>query len=241
LGGKINVVESEDSVLLFSNMGSFIPGTIENVIRADAPESKYRNSFLAHAMVNLNMIDTIGSGIKRMFTIQRKKFFPLPEYSLTDNQVKVTITGKILDMKYARKLAQMPTLALEDIMLLDKIQKRQVLEGEDIKRLRQKKLIEGRKPNLHISSGVADKTDQKVDYMKMKGIDDAYCKKIIVDYLGEFYEGKREDFENLLVDKLPDILDEQQKKDKIKNLLQALRKSGVISCLGKRWQMSKGK
>ena len=62
--------ESEDSVLLFSNMGSFIPGTIENVIRSDAPESRYRNSFLAHAMVNLNMIDTIGSGIKRMFTIQ---------------------------------------------------------------------------------------------------------------------------------------------------------------------------
>lgn len=241
LGGKINVVESEDSVLLFSNMGSFIPGTIENVIRSDAPESRYRNSFLAHAMVNLNMIDTIGSGIKRMFTIQRKKFFPLPEYSLTDNLVKVAITGKILDMKYARKLAQMPNLALGDIMLLDKVQKRQVLEDTDIKRLRKKKLIEGRKPNLHISSRVAGKTDQKVDYMKMKGIDDAYCKKIIVDYLGEFSEGRREDFEKLLLDKLPDILDEQQKKDKVKNLLQSLRRSGVIRCLGKEWKMSKGK
>ncbi len=63
LGGKINVVESEDSVLVFSNMGSFIPGTIENVIASDAPESRYRNSFLANAMVNLNMIDTIGSGV----------------------------------------------------------------------------------------------------------------------------------------------------------------------------------
>jgi ATP-dependent DNA helicase RecG len=239
LGGKINVVESEDSVLLFSNMGSFIPGSIENVIRSNAPESRYRNSFLAHAMVNLNMIDTIGSGIKRMFTIQRKKFFPLPEYSFTDNLVKVAITGKIVDMNYARKLAQVPSLALEDILLLDKVQKCKILSDTEIKRLRKRKLIEGRKPNLHISSRVAGKTDQKVDYMKMKGIDDSYCKKIIVDYLLQFSEGMKSDFEKVLLDKLPDILDEQKKKNKIKNALQDLRKSGVIRAIGRKWRMSK--
>ncbi len=239
LGGKINVVESEDSVLLFSNMGSFIPGSIENVIRSNAPESRYRNSFLAHAMVNLNMIDTIGSGIKRMFTIQRKKFFPLPEYSFTDNLVKVAITGKIVDMNYARKLAQVPSLALEEIMLLDKVQKCKMLSDTEIKRLRKRKLIEGRKPNLHISSRVAGKTDQKVDYMKMKGIDDSYCKKIIVDYLLQFSEGMKSDFEKVLLDKLPDILDEQKKKNKIKNALQDLRKSGVIMAIGRKWRMSK--
>ncbi len=241
LGGKINVVEREDSVLVFANMGSFIPRTIENVITADAPESRYRNSFLAHAMVNLNMIDTIGSGIKRMFTIQRKKFFPLPEYSFANNQVKVEITGKVLDMKYARKLAQMPSLGLADIMLLDKVQKQKDLDAEEIRRLKNKKLIEGRKPNFHISSQVAEKTGQAADYMKMRGIDDEYCKKIILDYLQKFLEGKRTDFEKILLDKLPDVLDEQQKKDKVKNLLQGLRKSGVINCLGKVWQMSKGK
>ncbi len=32
LGGKINVIENEDSLLIFVNMGSFIPQTIENVI-----------------------------------------------------------------------------------------------------------------------------------------------------------------------------------------------------------------
>jgi ATP-dependent DNA helicase RecG len=239
LGGKINVVENEDSVLLFSNMGSFIPGSIEKVIRSDAPESRYRNSFLVHAMVNLNMIDTIGSGIKRMFTIQRKKFFPLPEYSFTDNLVKVEITGKIMDMNYARKLAQVPSLTLEDIMLLDKVQKCKMLSDTEIKRLRKRKLIEGRKPNLHISSRVAGKTDQKVDYMKMKGIDDSYCKKIIVDYLLQFSEGLKSDFEKVLLDKLPDILDEQKKKNKIKNALQDLRKSGVIMAIGRKWRMSK--
>ena len=40
------------------------------------------------------MIDTIGSGIKKMFVIQRNKFFPLPEYSFDKGRVKVEITGK---------------------------------------------------------------------------------------------------------------------------------------------------
>lgn len=75
---RINVVETPDS-LLFSNGGAFIPQTIENVIEKDAPQRYYRNTFLCTAMVNLNMIDTIGSGIKRMFVCQRKRLFPLPD------------------------------------------------------------------------------------------------------------------------------------------------------------------
>ncbi|WP_327849385.1 ATP-binding protein, partial [Anoxybacillus ayderensis] len=59
------------------------------------------NRFLAEAMVNLNMIDTIGSGIKKMFLEQRKRFFPMPDYDLSEpNKVKVTIYGKILDYNY---------------------------------------------------------------------------------------------------------------------------------------------
>jgi len=241
LGGKINVVENEDSLLTFLNIGSFIPQTIQNVIHSDAPEALYRNNFLANAMFNLNMIDTIGSGIKRMFIIQRKKFFPLPEYTLTDNQVKVVITGKILDLNYANKIAHLPNLALDEIMLLDKVQKQKPLNNDEIKQLRSKNLIEGRKPNFHISSNVAIKTGQKVDYFNMRGIDDDYCKKIITDYLKKFSTGSRMDFEKILLDKLPDILDEKQKKNKVKNMLQDLRKSGVINNIEKIWRMSNKK
>ena len=94
----------------------FIPESVEQVIEADAPESRYRNPFLSNAMVNLNLIDTIGSGIKRMYNIQRNKFFPLPDYDLGKHSVKVTIIGKILDTKYAVKLAQMPNLSLHEII-----------------------------------------------------------------------------------------------------------------------------
>lgn len=239
LGGGINIVETEESELFFSNKGSFIPQSVENVITTDAPESRYRNKFLSNAMVSLNMIDTIGSGIKKMFIIQRKKFFPLPEYTLSDNQVKVEITGKVLDMNYARKLVQMPELKLDEIMLLDKVQKHKSLEQAEIRHLKKNKLIEGRSPNFYISSKVAQETEQKGEYMKMRGIDDDYCKKMILDYLKNFTEGKRSDFEKILLEKLSAVLDEQQKKNKVKNALQSLRKSGDIINEGQIWRMSK--
>jgi ATP-dependent DNA helicase RecG len=62
---------------------------------------------------------------------------------------------------------------------------------------------------------------------------------MILNYLEKFGEGKREDFESLLLDKLPDVLDIIQKRNKIKNNLQTLRKQGKIDIKGKIWKMSK--
>ena len=60
--GRINVIEIEDEELIFSNYGSFIPGSVEKVVMDDAPEEAYRNPFLANAMFNLKMVDTAGGG-----------------------------------------------------------------------------------------------------------------------------------------------------------------------------------
>ena len=234
LSGKINVVEHEDGKLIFLNSGSFIPSSIEEVVIADAPEPIYRNPFLVEAMINLNMIDAIGSGIKRMFTIQRKKYFPMPEYEFGGNKVKLTITGKIVDINYARKLASMPDLSLIDIIALDKVSKKKSLNDSEIRDLKTKKLIEGRKPNFHISATVAKVTGDKTDYIRQRGIDDDYCQKIILDYLNEFGEGKREDFETILLDKLPDVLDLKQKQNKIKNILQKMKRKRKIRVGDKR-------
>ncbi|WP_298752616.1 RNA-binding domain-containing protein [uncultured Arcobacter sp.] len=241
MGGKINVVEFEDRKLVFANKGAFIPQTIENVLKTDAPEIKYRNKFLAQAMINLNLIDTIGSGIVKMFTIQSKKYFPLPEYELSNDSVKVTIEGKVLDMNYALKLASVPDLSLEEIILLDKVQKGHSLSSDEVKVLKAKNLIEGKRPNLHISSSVAKYTNQEDEYIKLRGIDDTYCQSIILEYLAKFKNATRADFEKILLDKLPDVLDEEQKKNKVKNNLQALRKSGKIEPEGRTWHLSKTK
>ncbi|TNC81834.1 MAG: transcriptional regulator [Oleiphilus sp.] len=239
LGGKISVVEFENDRLCFSNLGSFIPGSVESVIRADAPESRYRNRFLADAMVNLNLIDTIGSGVRKMFIIQKNRLFPLPEYNLANNRVEVTITGRVLDVAYARKLAQIPGLSLEDIMLLDKVQKRKVLSEDEAKNLKGKSLIEGRKPNYHISARLAGHSGDKAEYIRHRGFDDQHYKQLIVGYLEEFGSARRVDINRLLLDKLPDVLDEKQKDNKIRNLLQALKHEGSIEPEGKSWRISK--
>ena len=238
LGGKINIVENEAGELIFSNMGSFIPVSVEQVIKADAPESRYRNSFLANAMVNLNMIDTIGSGIKRMFVIQKNKYFPLPDYDLSNNQVKVKITAKVLDIKYARKIAQLPELSLDEIILLDKVAKQKLLTEEEIKSLKAKKLIEGRKPNFHISSEVAKASGDKARYIKQRGIDDEFYEQLILQYLNKFQVASSADLKKLLLDKLPEILAPKQKENKIRNMLQKMKRNSLIKLNDNReWQL----
>ena len=104
LGGRVNVVEFEDRLVIV-NKGSFLPGDIESVIRRDAPFSIYRNAFLSQAMVSLGMIDTIGSGIKRIFQTQKKRSFPMPDFDLTvPNEVKMMIGNRVLDERYTRML-----------------------------------------------------------------------------------------------------------------------------------------
>ncbi len=78
LSGRVDVVEHEDRLVIV-NKGKFMPGDIESVIRRDTPFSVYRNSFQALAMVGLQMIDTIGSGIKRIFQ-EQKTLFPSPGF-----------------------------------------------------------------------------------------------------------------------------------------------------------------
>ena len=74
-----------NSTLYYGNGGSFIPGTIENALEHKGPQFHYRNEFLCRGMVNFNMIDTVGRGIKKIYTEQRNRFFPMPDYDI-DNE-----------------------------------------------------------------------------------------------------------------------------------------------------------
>ncbi len=229
--GRINVVEMDDQ-LIFTNLGDFIPGSVERVVMEDAPEEHYRNRFLAAAMFNLKMVDTAGGGIKKIFNYQRERFFPMPDYDLSANRVKVTITGKVLDIDYASMLAQNKDLTLEEIIMLDKVQKRQLLSAYEEKHLRSKKLIEGRKPNYYIGIKVAQQTGQKAVYSRNKGFDKGYYLDLIERAVKEHESLNRSDVDALLWDKLPDWMDEKQRKIKINNLLSELRRMGKIKNTG---------
>ena len=108
------------------------------------------------------MIETQGGGIRKLFNFQRQRFFPLPEYDISGGKVKVTIVGKIVDEEFARILVKNPNLSIEDIILLDKVQKKKKLDQTEFKHLKKKGLIDGVRPNIFISAKVAQKTGCKL-------------------------------------------------------------------------------
>jgi ATP-dependent DNA helicase RecG len=229
--GRINVVEKENGELVFTNYGQFIPKSVEHVVIDDAPEELYRNKFLATAMLNLNMVETVGGGIKKMFNFQKARFFPLPEYDLSGNKVKLTIIGKVLDVEFVRVLANNPALTLQEIIALDKVQKKKRLTKEETSHLRQLGFIEGRKPNFYISDKVISKTadsNLKADYIKNRPFDDEHYKRMILGYLKKFGHATRQDLNRLLFDKLSGVLSDKQKHNKIMNLRNALKSKGLI-------------
>lgn len=230
LAGRINVVEMPDS-LLFTNLGEFIPDSIEDVIRKDAPEEIYRNRFLADAMVNCGMIDTIGSGIRKMFLLQKNRFFPLPEYKIykiENPRVKLRIEGKILNPLYTKILISNPETDIETTILLDKVQRKRKVGKQQAKDLRERGFIEGRYPNVYLSASVASETDAKAAYIKNRGLDKAFYKKQIIEHVRKFGTSTRKDIDDLLLKQLPDVLNKQQKKNKVTNLLSELKTEGMI-------------
>lgn len=241
LRGRINVVETPTTIML-TNVGSFLPGDVETVIQQDAPLEIYRNPFLADAMVNLNMIDTQGGGIKKMFQSQAKRYFPLPDYELSNpDRVAVTIRGEILDEKYSALLMERSDLDLWTIILLDKIQKRMSVSHDDHRRLKTLGVVEGRYPNLFISGHVAKITGQEARHIRERGFNKQYYLDLILKLINEHGPVGRKKIDDLMLDKLPEVLTEKQKKDKVHNLLSELSRSGKIYNAGTRydskWQL----
>lgn len=240
LRGRVNIVETPDSLLL-TNVGSFLPGDVEKVIRQDAPLEVYRNPFLAEAMVGLNMIDTQGGGIKRMFQTQRQRFFPLPNFDLSDpDRVAVNLPGRILDEQYTRLLMDRGDLDLWQVILLDRVQKRLPIPHDAYRRLKTAGLVEGRYPHLLIAGPVANAIGQKARHIRERGFDKKYYLDVVVALVRERGPVDRQEVDATLLKKLPEVLTETQKKAKIHNLLAELARGGKIRNTGSRskpqWQ-----
>ena len=228
LRGRINVMEYKDK-LIITNEGNFIPGNVETVLKDGFSSPYYRNQFLANAMVNLNMIDTVGSGIRRIYDIQKEKFFPMPDYDLSEyNRVKVTLYGKIIDEKYSKILFEKTNLDIDEVMLLDRVQKGYEISKEQSDYLRKDNLIEGRYPNIYISSDIAKITNKEKEYIDNKGLDNTYYKDYILTYIEKFGSATREEINNLIYPKLPVNMSEKNKNNRVRYILSLLRKENKI-------------
>ncbi|MEZ6117130.1 MAG: putative DNA binding domain-containing protein [Pirellulaceae bacterium] len=231
---RIIVTETPDDLTIHSS-GRFFEGQLADYTLAQKTPTRYRNRFLADAMVNVNMIDSMGYGIHRMFLEQRKRFYPLPDYDLSQSDaVVVTIPGKVIDPSYTAVLMREHNLPLERVILLDQVQKKRPVEKAEVAKLRREHLVEGRFPNIFVAADVAAATGDKAQYIKNRAFDDEHYKSMIVEYLRKYGHASREDLEQLLMDKLSDVLSEKQKKNKVRNLRTALVNDGQIVNTGSR-------
>jgi ATP-dependent DNA helicase RecG len=210
------IVLEYSNYLIFDNAGSFIPASVEEAIRYDRPQRHYRNPLLVSAMVNLNMIDVIGSGIKKMFTIQRERFFPLPTYNISDKEhTEVTIHGKLINESYSRLLKKHPELSLDDVIALDKIHKNIPVSETELQRLRDLKLVAGLASELQVAGNYA-----KISYQEYK--------QMILNLITLNDSATRDDIVNLIMPTLSPDEPIEKRQRKITNIIARLSKQEKI-------------
>lgn len=237
-GGRILVTEYDDRVM-FSNFGRFLPGDVETAIRLNVPHS-YRNPFLAQAMVELGLMEVQGGGILRMFEIQRQRCFALPDYDLSrPDTVIVTVPGRIIDENYNRLLYDQPDLPLEDVLLLDRVQKSLPISRLDQQRLAEEGLVTGPPESPTIRRPTRDpgnRRDRRATTREQQ-------RDEVLALIARQGPVGRAEIEEVVLPQLPDEFSEARKRTVITNLIQELRRSGRIVNRGPRrkpaWEIAK--
>jgi ATP-dependent DNA helicase RecG len=103
-----------------------------------------------------------------------------------------------------------------------------MLTDDAVKYLRNKKLIEGRKPNFFISKWIAKSVNQQVEYTRNKGLNEDKCEALIVTALEDHKKLSRQKINQLLFDLLPQGLSNEQKRNRVDYILKKLSKSKEI-------------
>ena len=235
---RINFVENP-GYLYYANGGSFIPGTLQNVLTTKGPQRYFRNECLCRAMVNFNMIDTVSRGIKKMFNEQWKRHFPMPDYEIDalNKEVGVKIYGNTINEKYTELLKENNTLTLGDCILLDAVQKRHRISEKDVVALLNRGLLEGDTSEYNISLDIAKKTRQLPYYTHNRGLDKAKLQHMILQYLQNAGSvgAKRDAIFDYLRDVLPRNKTSEQQERMVGNILAEMKEAEIVIVKGRIW------
>lgn len=239
---RINFVENP-GFLYYANGGSFIPGTLENALATNGPQRFFRNACLCKAMVHFNMIDTVSRGIKKMFTEQMERRFPMPDYEIDNEkkEVAVRIYGNAINERYTKLLKDNDNLTLHDCISLDAIQKGHRIDDEIAQDLFKRGLIEGEAPNYTISLGVAKASKQLPQYTKVRGLERDKIKHMILQYIQNAGAdgAKRDAILEYLQGTLPGRNTREQNSDLIRNILREMGQENIIVSKNRLWYLSK--
>ena len=235
---RINLVENP-GFLYYANGGSFIPGTLQKALASLGPQRHYRNECLCNGMVNFNMIDTVGRGIRKIFNEQRRRHFPMPDYEIDNEkrEVAVRLYGNAINEKYTTLLKEKKDLTLDDCILLDAVQKGHRISEEAAQELRAKGLVEGEYPELSISLNIARKTKQLPEYTRVSGLERSKLKQMALQFVqnaGE--EGTmRDGIYDYLKVAMPGNKTKEQNLRLLGNILKELKEEGSVSLSGLSW------
>ena len=235
---RINLVENP-GFLYYANGGSFIPGTVQKALATHGPQRHYRNECLCNAMVNFNMIDIVGRGIRKIFNQQWERRFPMPDYEIdaAKKEVAVRLYGNAINEKYTKLLKENKDLSFEDCLLLDAVQKGHQLNDVDAQNLLSRGLVEVQDNQYYISLDIARKTKQVPEYTKSKGLEKQKLIQMILQYLKNAGEegSKRDGIYEYLKDVLPQNKTREQQLRMLGDLLNYMKDGKLIMAKGRTW------
>ena len=190
-------------------------------------------------MVHFNMIDTVSRGIKKMFTEQMERRFPMPDYEIDNDkkEVAVRIYGNVINERYTTLLKDNRNLTLQDCISLDAIQKGLRIDDKIAQDLLKHGLIEGEAPDYTISLSVAKASKQLPGYTKVKGLDKARLKQMVLQLLQNAGEdgARREIIYEYLKDLLPSNKSPEQQLRYLGRLLVEMNEEKTIERIGLKW------
>jgi ATP-dependent DNA helicase RecG len=131
----------------------------------------------------------------------------MPTYDISDeNHTEVTLHGELINENYSRQLKKHPELSLDDVIALDKIQKKLPVSETEIQHLRELKLVAGLASELQVAGNYV-----KISYQDYK--------QMILDLITQNGSATRDDIVAMIIPTLsPDIPIEKRQK-KISNII----------------------
>lgn len=220
LGGTIDLVEREgESVTVISN-GRFPDRSPESFVKGSPMTGPKRNPFLYSAMAGLGLIPASSSGIRSMYLSQAFRHFPMPDYDILDDRVAVRFSGS-RGGSYARVLDLRDDLDITAVIDLDKLAKNRFVPDRRLKALARRGLIEMVGDLPCIASGAG----QEVASAYTAGTPQEAVLQLMTD------KGwvTRSDVAEILASRDSKELTQEQLKVKATNLLQTMRKQGLIT------------
>lgn len=219
LGGTIDVIERERESVTVVSRGSFPQRPPESFISGPPQLKPVRNQFLVSAMAGLGIVPASGTGIRSMYLAQAARRFPMPDFDVSEDRFSVRFPG-IRAGAYARVLDIRGDVDLRTMIDLDRIAKLRYVPERRLKALARRNLIEFMDGVPCIACGAG----QTVLSAFVEGTDEEAV-MMLIERNGSV---TRSDVCDVLAARDPKELTPEQIRVKSTNLLQTMRKKGLI-------------